>query len=89
MKCRLLDEKEKTMGKILGVCCSCQSTHPVTPISTSARREILQAEDRDEEDYERCYGEAGNHVMLPHRIFGDTGPECDGAGDLPQTIVSQ
>ncbi len=73
----------------LGICCSCQSAHPVTTINPAQKRSLMREMSMDEDEYDYIHGGAGSHVMLPHRISEDgTGPECEGAGDIPQTLVS-
>ena len=72
-----------------GICCSCQSTHPVRLMELPSKLAMMAKVDMEEIDYNYQFGEAGEHVMLPHRIFGDTGPECEGAGQIPQTLVNE
>lgn len=61
-----------------GVCCHCQSIRPVVPAS-------LNHEEREELE-EMEHGDEMNYVMAPHRILGDSGPECEGVGTMPQTV---
>ena len=79
------------MDVMLGICCSCQSAHPVSSMPASMKRMIMEWHDYTEGTYETDHGEAGNYVMAPHRIFeNDTGPECsEGVGTMPQTVFKK
>ena len=63
-------------AEMKGVCCSCQMVHPVVPHSPS---EV----EVDSLDGSECV----YYVMAPHRMFGDAGVECEGAGTCPQALV--
>ena len=64
-----------------GVCCFCQSLRPVVPANLNdAEREELE---------EMEHGDEMNYVMAPHLILGDSGPECEGVGTMPQTVDSK
>ena len=61
-----------------GVCCSCQSIHPVRPSRVDPETSDL-CEGFDElEDAERF-------VMDIHDVFGS---HCDGSGTMPQALIA-
>lgn len=62
-----------------GVCCFCQSAHPVRP-SRLTLDELEELEDQG-------HGEETDWVMDKHMIFGDSGPWCEGEGSMPQAVV--
>ena len=46
--------------------------------------------DYTEEEFDHVHGNASNYVMSAHTIYPNgTGPDCEGAGHMPQTIVTQ
>lgn len=63
-----------------GVCCTCQSTHPVRHKGRGADDDLLGFRD---EDFD---GEAGEWVMDTHDAFGS---HCDGSGTMPQALVKE
>lgn len=66
-----------------GICCACQSVHEVMHHTlTPAESDYLEYNDISHQEREIMVW-----VMAPHRIFGDTGVECEGAGTNPQTLV--
>lgn len=69
----------KTEVAILGVCCQCQRTHPVTsnPEPNKELVEIGMAGEGEEEYY----------LMARHRMFGETGSWCEGEGTIPASII--
>ena len=71
----------KTEVAILGVCCECQSTHPVYTNTN------IPDEEQDDVFGPFGCGEAGNYLMAKHRMFGGTGLCCEGEGTVPQAIV--
>lgn len=64
-----------TLTSVLGVCCSCQSAHPV-----------FSNPDPDP-DSPQNVDEAALYCMASHRTDGDTGPWCAGRGTVPQALV--
>ncbi len=73
-----------------GVCCSCQTAHPVAPMSFASKGALMRDMGMDEDEYDDVHGSAGSYVMAPHTIFTDgTGPDCEGAGDIPQVLVNE
>ena len=71
----------KAKVSILGVCCSCQSAHPV---SSNPRPEDVSDPGMPDGI---ARDEAANYLMAKHRQFGDTGVWCEGEGTVPQAIV--
>ena len=67
-----------------GVCCACQSVHPVVP-----RRTTVEDLDDDFLDFfqsvweEDCF----DYVMCSHDV-PDTNYHCDGSGTEPQALVT-
>ncbi len=66
-----------------GVCCSCQSLHPIS------RRTRIPEDQMDEFEGPFGCGEAGYYQMEPHMIFGNSGPWCEGVGTIPQAILTE
>ena len=61
-----------------GVCSSCQSIQAVVKANlTEDELKNLDESGHDEEFY---------YAMAPHFISGNSGPECDGTGTMPQTV---
>lgn len=60
-----------------GVCCECQTTHPVHPARSLREREM----DLEEDDSD---GEVGGYVMDIHDAWGS---HCDGSGTMPQAVL--
>lgn len=65
--------------RLEGVCCTCQSRHPVRH-ATKGHNGLLDGFD-DVDDYE---GESGGYLMASHDAFGSF---CEGSGTMPQAIV--
>lgn len=65
---------------ILGVCCSCQSAHPVYRNPKPEECADSLTGEVDKESY---------YLMAYHRFNGDYGPECEGEGTVPQVIITE
>jgi hypothetical protein len=59
-----------------GVCCYCQTVHPVQPNTSPSLIEF----DSDALDHDEC----DDWVMQTHHAFG---PLCEGGGTTPQALV--
>jgi hypothetical protein len=62
-----------------GVCCECQSVHPVRP---ARRRDDLDLDIDEDNDL----GPVGDYVMDIHDFYGS---HCDGSGEMPQALVKE
>ncbi len=67
---------------LLGICCSCQSAAPVIQVTPDEEIRRLLKDPVSEQ-----LPETAGYVMLPHRVSGDIGPECEGEGTTPQFLV--
>ena len=68
------------MSKREGVCCTCQSVHPVRPNRHTSDDPFGFNEELDLD------GEVGEWVMDTHDAFGS---HCEGSGTMPQALVSE
>ena len=59
-----------------GVCCECQSVHPI--------RMKRRTADEHDLDADNDLGPAGGYVMDIHDAWGS---HCDGSGAMPQTVL--
>ncbi|KKW32592.1 MAG: hypothetical protein UY76_C0023G0007 [Candidatus Uhrbacteria bacterium GW2011_GWA2_52_8d] len=66
---------------MLGVCTTCQETHPVRPAHIDLD-EWEEMERQIEDD-----GEAMAYVMASHKAFG--GGYCEGGATTPQVVFSE
>jgi len=69
------------MAEIKGVCCTCQSSHPVR----SSGGHQVSGLDFFPFEYEDPAGEAGGYLMVDHDA--PWGAFCSGSGTMPQAIV--
>lgn len=70
----------ENMSQKLGVCCECQSSHPVRPARGRSRSEFEEGLD----DTDDQFGEEGEYVMADHYPFGERA--CSGSGTTPQAV---
>ena len=60
---------------VRGICSYCQEAHPLEH----------NPDDRCEEEG-GIPDVIGQFVMAPHLVFGDSGPQCEGEGSIPETV---
>ncbi len=65
---------------IAGVCATCQSQHPVEPDPMRMTYVPGFAPYEPAEEY---------FIMADHNIWGEYGPQCEGAGQNPETLVHE
>jgi len=66
-------------NNVQGVCCTCQSIHPLRPSKTSREDVGHPMTDRDLD------GEIVDWVMDTHDAWGEP---CEGSGTQPQAVVN-
>ena len=62
-----------------GVCCECQSVHPLRTVSDKELDDSGFARDYDDDSI-------GKWVLADHDAYGS---HCDGSGTMPQTLVAE